>query len=551
MPVKVKEQLDKVQEALQKMPGAGEVKAEVLKVQEDLQTMSDKGKEEDVKENMVKVKEELQKMPGAGGDVKEALKTAVDELDKGKEKLTPKVKEKMEKVQEALEKTPGAGELKEKLLKVQEDLQTMSDTGKAEAVKEVKEDLQKMPGTGDANLPFASSPASAKGRCTDIPEETMAARGLSCEGFSWMFIHRCNANASMNKYRNRWIKKKFCQKSCWLNGNGYDGDDCSGDDDADSVQTGSTPQPSEERDKDSQLTEEESVHLERQQGPIHTDYFQDEALAEIQAMPTSPLTKPTKPCKPTQQKKEGEKLEEKAECKYREWTDWSECRPFCSGKRTRVRETNMGKQSDRHCSETSEEDTCSNICVDCEWGSWTEWSSCPAAEDGQTQQKNRTRKQATSKQGGGKDCTGPETETQECSKDCVFSDWSEWTVCEPCSMEQQSRSRHLQQESKASCHSSPLQEKKICWDKGCSNPCKWGDWHDWEPCSKTCGEDATRQRGRNHKKTHLPGGIKCTGVDIEVAPCNHIQACPDQSVKPHHKKKSLLKKSSAVDTAKP
>jgi len=509
------------------------------------------------------------------------LETSVDDADKLKAAVkTEEVKKKIEELQKDLINVPGAGaeKVKKKIEEVQQNLEkdaletSVDDADKLKAavrteevkkeIEEVQKDLINVPGPVaekvkkdmekvQENLPFASGPGPAKVRCTDLPEETMAAKGLSCDGFGWIFKYRCNAPISVNKYRNHWVKKKFCQKSCWLNGNGYDGDDCSGDDDADIAQpsTSVAAQPFElEGDKDAQLAEEESVHLERQEGPIRADYFQDEALAEIQAMPTSPVIKQPKPCNTTRQSKEAEKLEEKIECMYREWTDWSECKPFCSGKRTRVRETNMGKQSDRLCSETSTEETCSNICVDCKFSPWTEWSSCPAAEDGKPQLKNRTREEAKCKQGGGKDCTGPKSETQECGKECVFSDWSEWSFCEPCSMDQQSRTRHQLKESKASCpHSSPLQEKKMCWDKGCANPCKWGDWHDWESCSKTCGEDATRQRGRNHKKNHLPGGIKCTGVDIEIAPCNHIKACPD-AVKPCHKKKSLK---SSLETAKP
>jgi len=41
-----------------------------------------------------------------------------------------------------------------------------------------------------------------------------------------MYRNRCNAPASVNGARDAWIKHKWCRKSCFLHGSGYEGDNC-------------------------------------------------------------------------------------------------------------------------------------------------------------------------------------------------------------------------------------------------------------------------------------------------------------------------------------
>merc|ERR1711998_798886 len=41
------------------------------------------------------------------------------------------------------------------------------------------------------------------------------------------YTNRCNARANKNSARDEWITNKYCQQSCFDNGNGYLGDDCS------------------------------------------------------------------------------------------------------------------------------------------------------------------------------------------------------------------------------------------------------------------------------------------------------------------------------------
>merc|ERR1711975_121618 len=56
--------------------------------------------------------------------------------------------------------------------------------------------------------------------CTHTPTGWMKKKGKSCDMWSKEnFSAKCNHNA-------RWMKNKYCQQSCYLNGFGYDGDYC-------------------------------------------------------------------------------------------------------------------------------------------------------------------------------------------------------------------------------------------------------------------------------------------------------------------------------------
>ena len=52
--------------------------------------------------------------------------------------------------------------------------------------------------------------------------------------------------------------------------------------------------------------------------------------------------------------------------------------------------------------------------MDCEWGSYSEWSSCTVSCGGG--EKSRTRAVATAASNGGQDCEGEATETMVCNE---------------------------------------------------------------------------------------------------------------------------------------
>ncbi|EOD30063.1 hypothetical protein EMIHUDRAFT_99528 [Emiliania huxleyi CCMP1516] len=69
-----------------------------------------------------------------------------------------------------------------------------------------------------AAAPTAPTTATCT-ECTDEPNTYMVTNGLVCEEYPSAYTKFCKQNAN-------WAKQKFCQRSCFENGAGYDGDVC-------------------------------------------------------------------------------------------------------------------------------------------------------------------------------------------------------------------------------------------------------------------------------------------------------------------------------------
>ena len=67
----------------------------------------------------------------------------------------------------------------------------------------------------------APAPSPACTECTDTPNAYMVDNDFACNGSwaSYAYENLCKHNAN-------WAKQKFCQRSCFANGAGYDGDEC-------------------------------------------------------------------------------------------------------------------------------------------------------------------------------------------------------------------------------------------------------------------------------------------------------------------------------------
>ena len=67
----------------------------------------------------------------------------------------------------------------------------------------------------------APAPSPACTECTDTPNAYMVDNDFACDGSwaSYAYENLCKHNAN-------WAKQKFCQRSCFANGAGYDGDEC-------------------------------------------------------------------------------------------------------------------------------------------------------------------------------------------------------------------------------------------------------------------------------------------------------------------------------------
>ena len=55
--------------------------------------------------------------------------------------------------------------------------------------------------------------------CTDQPNAYMDQNGLACDDYPYAYDKLCTHN-------DNWRSRKFCQRSCYENGAGYDGDVC-------------------------------------------------------------------------------------------------------------------------------------------------------------------------------------------------------------------------------------------------------------------------------------------------------------------------------------
>ena len=83
--------------------------------------------------------------------------------------------------------------------------------------------------------------------------------------------------------------------------------------------------------------------------------------------------------------------------------------------------------------------------VDCVWGEYGEWSSCSEACGGG--EKSRSRSILTPKLNGGNDCEGNSTQINACNEqpcpiDCEWGSYGDWTECsEDCGGGNKTRSR--------------------------------------------------------------------------------------------------------------
>lgn len=181
--------------------------------------------------------------------------------------------------------------------------------------------------------------------------------------------------------------------------------------------------------------------------------------------------------------------------------------------------------------------------IDCQFSVWREWSSCSLECDGTTQ---RTRTIEVHGSGDGKFCAGHTAETAPCNpgqgenppancrkkgearKDCIFSEWREWTQCSAqCGWGQHTRTREIIQPASGGgvmCEG-PLKITNNCSLVLCpkDNPpvdCAWAVWSDWGACTKCSGQ---RSRHRTMSGA-LHGGKPCPpGAARETQGCSESE----------------------------
>jgi hypothetical protein len=211
------------------------------------------------------------------------------------------------------------------------------------------------------------------------------------------------------------------------------------------------------------------------------------------------------------------------DCHAGPFGDWGDCSKTCGGgekmkKRIIFTEPQFGG---KECPQRNKTKSCNKkACpVDCEIGTYTEWSTCTATCGGGSRTKTRPIiKQAAN---GGHDCPPPfllefieDCNSEECAQDCVMGEWSPFMPCEvTCGGGHHVRFRS---EITPSLHGGikcgPTIETQECGTAPCPVDCEYSDWYPWSGCSVTCGDPTTGHRKRSREITRPAegGGVPCT-----------------------------------------
>jgi len=232
------------------------------------------------------------------------------------------------------------------------------------------------------------------------------------------------------------------------------------------------------------------------------------------------------------------------DCKWSDWTHWSECSASCNGgQMNRTRDILVHPNAKgRLCDAREKEDTrpcnvhdCTGKNKQCEQGEWSEWepwSPCSATCAGG--QMVRHRQIRTVAHECKTPAPGKDREYKfcnvgvECRKavDCKMATWSTWSNCSAQCDGVQSRSRDIARFGHGAgqfCHG-PLLQSQSCNSSAGANckstpvvDCILEEWSRWSPCPVTCGGG---QQNRSRSARQLGrGGTSCAGTLAEVREC--------------------------------
>eukprot|EP00916_Digyalum_oweni_P020829 GHVL01034698.1.p1 GENE.GHVL01034698.1~~GHVL01034698.1.p1 ORF type:complete len:923 (-),score=209.86 GHVL01034698.1:1791-4559(-) len=199
-------------------------------------------------------------------------------------------------------------------------------------------------------------------------------------------------------------------------------------------------------------------------------------------------------------------------CLVSEWSSWTDCDNFGNSSRTRE-VVQFNNPYGVLCPTLEDIRRCD---VDCVTGVWGDWSQCTATCDGGTQFRSRSVQQARKKNGA--ECPNltevQSCNTEPCSIDCLVSDWLPWGECGEnvnCgSKSSQSRKRDVVTAATLNgikCES--LYEERACETAACSKNCILSDWGEWTLCMEETG---TRTRIRRIIEPAMGDGKNCDAL---------------------------------------
>ncbi|CAE8589234.1 unnamed protein product, partial [Polarella glacialis] len=225
------------------------------------------------------------------------------------------------------------------------------------------------------------------------------------------------------------------------------------------------------------------------------------------------------------------------DCVVSEWSEWDRCDKSCGGGQSlRERQVhrypqNGGQSCPSSVKETRGCNTGPCDAHDCSVSSWGAWGPCSASCG--SGQQSRGRQIMSMRTSEGKGCDFGLGQTRECAGDhfcgkldCQWGSWSEWSGCScSCDGGQQTRTRHIARaphNGGAPCEAGDKEQIQPCNTQTCGEAAcrdgRWGGWDKWAPCSVSCGGGVTFRRRRvidmaNHC------GKEPEGMNREVAFC--------------------------------
>jgi len=230
-------------------------------------------------------------------------------------------------------------------------------------------------------------------------------------------------------------------------------------------------------------------------------------------------------------------------CKWAAWNAWGSC--TCEGLEERERDVAVRAQhGGRVCEGPSRETRkchphCAHQSVDCDLSEWSDWGRCSASCGGGQKYHLRTIRRHA--QGHGIGCHGQleavrSCNTQSCTlpQNCQYGAWTEWSTCSrSCDGGQTSRTRDIAVYPTGGgnpCSKANLMEVGGCGQNSCdpfsATDCKWSVWSIWSECSAECGS-GWRSRTRQVAVEAKHSGMPCTGLYAEYKKCEKYKCGPD------------------------